>query len=77
MRLVETRIEQAAVDEARRMDKLLGYGEHELARWTQKIEPHHFSTVYCHERDTRYINICSIRLDGGVGNRMAVTLQSF
>ena len=45
MRLVETLIEQATVEEARRLDKLLSYGEEDLACWKRKIDPEHFSTV--------------------------------
>ena len=45
MRLVESRIEQVAVEEARRMTKLLGYGEDDLVRWKRRIEPQHFNTV--------------------------------
>ena len=45
MRLVEVRIEQLTVEEARRMDKLLGYGEDDLVRWKRRVEPHHFNTV--------------------------------
>ncbi|KAF0293278.1 Coiled-coil domain-containing protein 180 [Amphibalanus amphitrite] len=44
MRLVESRIEQVAVEEARRMTKLLGYGEDDLVRWKRRIEPQHFNT---------------------------------
>ena len=48
--LVEARIEQAAVEESRRMDKLLGYGEDDLVRWKRSIEPHHFNTVRSRRR---------------------------
>ena len=45
MRLVETRIEEATVEEARRLDKLLRYGEDDLANWRRQIEPHKLETV--------------------------------